>query len=126
MSIKTVLPPAGLRSCDVLYRWPAGKRLTGVLRELCATYYFISAEHKAQFEKEPGNYAPLFGGYCAFAVSRGATAPISVDAFQILHGQLVLQKNKDILKRWQKDSESNFQKAEANWPRIVQKNAEKK
>ncbi len=91
-----------------------------------AIYYFASAEHKAQFEKEPGKYAPLFGGYCAFAVSRGATAPISVDAFQILHGQLVLQKNKDILKRWQEDSESNFQKAEANWPRIVQKNAEKK
>jgi YHS domain-containing protein len=43
-----------------------------------ATYYFASVEHKAQFEKEPGKYAPLFGGYCAFAVSRGATAPISV------------------------------------------------
>jgi YHS domain-containing protein len=91
-----------------------------------ATYYFASAEHKAQFEKEPGKYAPLFGGYCAFAVSRGATAPISVDAFQIIHGQLVLQKNKDILKRWQEDSEGNFQKAEANWPQIVQKNAEKR
>jgi YHS domain-containing protein len=91
-----------------------------------ATYYFASAEHKAQFEKEPGKYAPLFGGYCAFAVSRGATAPISVDAFEIIHGQLVLQKNKDILKRWQEDSEGNFQKAEVNWPQIVQKNAEKK
>jgi YHS domain-containing protein len=90
-----------------------------------ATYYFASAEHKAQFEKEPGKYAPRFGGYCAFAVSRGATAPISIDAFQIIHGQLVLQKDKDILKRWEEDSEGNFQRAEANWPQIVQKNVDK-
>ena len=86
-----------------------------------AIYYFASAEHKAKFEKEPGKYAPRFGGFCAFAVSRGATAPINVDAFQIIHGQLVLQKNQDILKRWQEDSEGNFQKAEANWPKIVQR-----
>jgi hypothetical protein len=50
----------------------------------------------------------------------------SADAFQIIHGQLVLQKNKDILKRWQEGSEGNFQKADANWPQIVQRNAEKK
>jgi YHS domain-containing protein len=91
-----------------------------------ATYYFASAEHKAQFEKDPEKYAPLFGGYCAFAVSRGATAPSSVDAFQIINGHLVLQKNKDILKRWEEDPKGNFEKAEANWRQIVQKNADKK
>jgi YHS domain-containing protein len=91
-----------------------------------ATYYFVSAEHKAQFEREPQKYAPSFGGFCAFAVSRGTTAPTSVDAFQIIHGQLVLQKNKDTLKRWQEDPNGNFEKAEANWREIVQKNADKK
>lgn len=91
-----------------------------------ATYYFASAEHKAQFEKEPGKYAPRFGGYCAFAVSRGDTASISVDAFQIIHGQLVLQHSKNVLERWQEDPEGNFQKATANWSAIVKKNAEKK
>ncbi len=90
------------------------------------TYYFASAEHKAQFEKEPGKYAPSFGGYCAFAVSRGDIAPINVDAFQIIHGHLVLQHSKNVLERWQEDSEGNFQKARANWPEIVKKNAEKK
>jgi YHS domain-containing protein len=91
-----------------------------------ATYYFASAEHKAQFEKEPGKYAPSFGGFCAFAVSRGATAPTSVDAFQIINGHLVLQNNKDVLKRWQEDPNGNFAKAEANWREIVQQNADKK
>src|SRR6266436_8856729 len=91
-----------------------------------AIYYFASAEHKAQFEKEPGKYAPSFGGFCAFAVSRGTTAPTSVDAFQIINGHLVLQNNKDVLKRWQEDPKGNFEKAEANWREIVQKNADKK
>jgi YHS domain-containing protein len=91
-----------------------------------ATYYFASAEHKAQFEREPGKYAPSFGGFCAFAVSRGTTAPTSVDAFQIINGHLVLQNNKDILKRWQEDPKGNFQKAEANWRQIGQQNDDKK
>ena len=91
-----------------------------------ATYYFVSAEHKAQFKREPGKYAPSFGGFCAFAVSRGTTAPTSVDAFQIFNGHLVLQNNKDILKRWQEDPKGNFEKAEANWREIEQKNADKK
>jgi YHS domain-containing protein len=91
-----------------------------------ATYYFASAEHKTQFEKEPGKYAPRFGGFCAFGVSHGAIAPSSVDAFQIIDGQLVLQNNRDILKRWQEDSKGNLKKAEANWQNLVQKNAEKK
>ncbi len=80
-----------------------------------ATYYFVSAEHKAHFEREPGKYAPSFGGFCAFAVSRGTTAPTSVDAFQ-----------KDVLKRWQEDPKGNFEKAEENWRQIVQQNADKK
>jgi YHS domain-containing protein len=91
-----------------------------------ATYYFASAEHKAQFEREPGKYAPSFGGFCAFAVSRGTTAPTSVDAFQIINGHLVLQNNKDVLKRWQEDPKGNFEKAEANWRQIGQQNADKK
>jgi YHS domain-containing protein len=91
-----------------------------------ATYYFASAEHKAQFEKEPGKYAPSFGGFCVFAVSRGTTAATNVAAFQIINGHLVLQNNKDVLKRWLEDPKGNFEKAEANWRQIVQQNGEKK
>jgi len=100
-------------------------------QELAARYHgttcdFASAEDKAQFEREPGKYSACFGGFCAFAVSRGTTAPTSVDAFQIIDRHLVLQKNKDILKRCQEDPKGNFEKAEANWRQIVQKNADKR
>jgi YHS domain-containing protein len=119
-----------LQSYDPVAYFTDGQPVKGT-QELAASYrgaiyYFASAEHKAQFEKEPENYAPRFGGFCAFAVSRGATGPINVDAFQIIHGQLVLQKNKDILKRWREDSEGKFQKAGQIGPQIVQKKADKK
>jgi len=69
---------------------------------------------------------PPLAAFVLFAVSRGTTAPTSVDAFQIINGHLVLQNNKDILKRWQEDPKGNFEKAEANWREIVQQNADKK
>ena len=38
-----------------------------------ATWAFSSAENKALFDADPAKYAPKYGGYCAYAVSKGAT-----------------------------------------------------
>ena len=38
---------------------------------------FSSAAHLAAFKANPEKYAPQFGGYCAYAVSRGYTAKSS-------------------------------------------------
>jgi len=86
-----------------------------------ATYYFASAEHKAAFDKEPAKYEPQFGGFCAYAVSQGHTAPISPDAFQIVSGRLLLQYDLGIREKFNKDTAGNLSKADANWPGIVEK-----
>jgi YHS domain-containing protein len=85
------------------------------------TYYFASAEHKAAFDKEPAKYEPQFGGFCAYAVSQGHTAPISPDAFQIVSGRLLLQYDLGIREKFNKDTAGNLSKADANWPGIVEK-----
>lgn len=54
-------------------------------------YYFASAENKAAFDADAAKYQPQFGGFCAWAVSRGYTAPIDPNAFQIVNGRLLLQ-----------------------------------
>ena len=36
-----------------------------------ATWLFASAAHRDAFKAEPERYAPQFGGYCAYAVSKG-------------------------------------------------------
>jgi YHS domain-containing protein len=84
-----------------------------------ATYYFASAEHKAAFEKDSAKYEPQFGGYCAYGVSKGKTVPIEVDAFQIVDGRLLLQYDKGIRDKFNKDTASNLKLADSNWPGLV-------
>jgi YHS domain-containing protein len=86
-----------------------------------ARYQFASAEHKAAFDKEPAKYAPQFGGYCAYAVSKKTTAKIEPDAFQIVDGRLLLQYDKGIRDKFSKDTKGNLAKADANWPGLVEK-----
>ncbi|MBI2682706.1 MAG: hypothetical protein HYX26_05730 [Acidobacteriales bacterium] len=84
-----------------------------------ATYQFASAEHRDLFNKDPKKYEPQFGGYCAYAVSKGKTAPVEIDAFAIVDGRLLMQYDKDIRDTFAKDSKGNLVKADHNWPGIV-------
>jgi YHS domain-containing protein len=46
-----------------------------------AIYFFSSQDHLALFKNNPDKYRPQFGGWCAYAVSLGRTAPIDVNTF---------------------------------------------
>ncbi len=84
-------------------------------------YYFASAENKAAFDTNPAKYEPQFGGFCAWAVSRGYTAPVDPNAFQIVNGRLLLQYSLKVRKDFSADTEGNLRKADANWPSIIEK-----
>ena len=86
-----------------------------------ATYYFSSAENKAAFDKQPAKYEPQFGGYCAYGVAKGDLVKIEVDAFQIVGGRLLLQYNKSIRDKFNKDPGGHLKAADANWPTVSQK-----
>ena len=40
-----------------------------------ATWHFASADNMAAFQADPEKYGAKFGGYCAFAASKGYLAP---------------------------------------------------
>ncbi|MEP6669033.1 MAG: YHS domain-containing (seleno)protein [Chthoniobacter sp.] len=84
-----------------------------------ANYYFASAEHKSAFDKEPAKYAPQFGGYCAFGASKNKLVSIEVDAFQVVNGRLLLQYDKGIRDKFNKDTAGNLKLADTNWPGLV-------
>jgi YHS domain-containing protein len=86
-----------------------------------ALYYFASKEHRDGFKADPTKYEPVFGGYCAYGVSRNKLVEIDVDAFQIVDGQLLLQYSKGVRDDFNKDTKGNLSKAEANWPALVEK-----
>jgi YHS domain-containing protein len=86
-----------------------------------ATYYFASAENKALFDKEPAKYEPAFGGYCAYGVSRNKLVEIDPEASQVVDGRLLLQYSKSVRDNFNKDTQGNLAKANANWPGLVEK-----
>ena len=45
-----------------------------------ATFLFANAENRDLFAADPEQYAPRYGGYCAYAVSEGHTANIDQEA----------------------------------------------
>ncbi|MEJ6709252.1 MAG: YHS domain-containing (seleno)protein [Amylibacter sp.] len=84
-----------------------------------STWLFSTAENKAKFEANPEAYASQYGGYCAFAMARGAVAPTVPEAWRIVDGNLYLNFSKAIQKRWQQDIPGEITKANANWPRSL-------
>jgi YHS domain-containing protein len=83
-----------------------------------ATWRFASAADRDQFAADPEKYAPQYGGYCAYAVSQGATADIDPDAWHIEDGKLYLNLNKKVQSIWLKDIPGYITKANANWPKV--------
>ena len=86
-----------------------------------ALYFFASKENKDLFRKEPAKYEPVFGGYCAYGVSRNKLVEIDVNAFQIVDGRLILQYSKGVRDNFNQDTQGNLKKAETNWPALVEK-----
>jgi len=85
------------------------------------TYYFATPEHKEAFDTNPAKYEPQFGGFCAYGLSRGSLVEIDPSAFQIVNGRLLLQYSNGIMEKFNKDAVTNLQKADQNWPVLVEK-----
>ncbi len=82
-------------------------------------YRFASAEHLAAFRANPARYLPRYGGYCAWAVSQGYTASGDPQQWRIVDGQLYLNYNAEIQRRWEGDIPGHIRSADMNWPRVL-------
>lgn len=86
-----------------------------------AVWRFSSARNLALFRAAPGKYAPRYGGYCAYAVSRGYTASIDPDAWRIVKGKLYLNYSPGVQRFWEADIPRNVRRADQNWPGLLGK-----
>ena len=81
-----------------------------------ATWQFSSAANRDQFAQSPESYAPQFGGFCSFAVSKGVTADISTSAWHISDGALYLFADKNVKTDWVAAiDEGSMQASEDSW-----------
>jgi hypothetical protein len=52
-------------------------------------------------------------------VSRGTTADIDPNAWEIVNNKLYLNLNKDIQRTWAQDKSNHIKKADTNWPQLI-------
>jgi len=83
-----------------------------------AIWLFSSSANRDLFAANPKKYAPEYGGYCAYAASKGSLAPIDPYAWTIHNDRLYLNYSKQVRSIWQEDIPGNIKKADANWPKL--------
>lgn len=83
-----------------------------------AKWLFSSAENLEKFRASPEQYAPQFGGYCSFAVSKGYTANGDPNAWKIVDGKLYLNYSPKVKEMWESDQESRIKEGENNWKKF--------
>ena len=79
-------------------------------------WLFTSAQHRDLFAKNPEQYAPQYGGYCAYGVSEGHTVDIDPAAWKIIQGKLYLNYDNSVQRRFLKEPEGRIRRADQNWP----------
>lgn len=84
-----------------------------------ATWRFASAANRDTFAAMPQKYAPQYGGYCAWGVSQGYTAPTDPEAWRIVDGKLYLNYSKGVQKQWIKGGIPKLITiGDANWQKL--------
>lgn len=86
-----------------------------------ATYRFASAANRARFVANPVAYAPQYGGYCAWAVSQGYTAPGRPQHWRVVDNKLYFNYNGEIQSRWERNIPGFISSANTNWPTVLKK-----
>jgi YHS domain-containing protein len=84
-----------------------------------ATWRFSSQENLEMFRESPDDYAPQYGGYCAWAVSQGYTASGNPKNWTVVDNKLYLNYDDKIQDRWESDIPGFIARADENWPGVL-------
>lgn len=103
----------------------SGKPLDGDDRYIAehkgALWAFSSQANLDLFKTNPNAFTPQYGGYCAWAAANGKLAKGAPEYWHIRDGKLYLNYNKRIQQQWDKDIPGFIEKADRNWPDLLEK-----
>lgn len=85
---------------------------------LGATWYFKNAQNMHLFSVRPSDYAPQYGGFCAYAMASGQRADIDPAAWSLQDNKLYLNYNQQVMNLWRQDTETHIQNADRHWKGI--------
>ncbi|WP_270727982.1 YHS domain-containing (seleno)protein [Shimia sp. Alg240-R146] len=115
--------PTAINGYDPVAYFTEGKPVEGsganVVEWNGANWHFATARNAAKFLENPEAFAPVFGGYCAYAASKGSLAPTVPEAWTIHENKLYLNFSLRAQELWREDIPGNIEKGLANWPGIL-------
>jgi len=85
-----------------------------------AKWLFISEKHKKMFIESPENYAPQYGGWCAYGMSghgeKGYGAQSRPqDSWSIIDNKLYFNWSPKVVKWWLEDKEQHISNGDKYW-----------
>ncbi len=83
------------------------------------TFRFASAEHKALFDKNPTQYIPQYGGFCANGIAYGIPWGGDADTWRIDGGKLYIFGGHGSKQAFEMDRVLNTQRADKYWAEEV-------
>lgn len=84
-----------------------------------ADWRFSSQENLDKFKANPEQYAPQYGGYCAWAVAHGNTVKSDPLQYHIEDGKLYLNYNKKIKDQWLPRRAELIPVADKEFPQLI-------
>ena len=115
--------PSGLaiRGADTVAYFTEKKYVPGSDRFITewngAVWQFSSQENLDKFIASPEEYAPQYGGYCAYGVSQNYLVKIEPENWTIVDGKLYLNSDQGAAVEIE-ELPGQIDKAESNWPKI--------
>tara|TARA_R110002020_G_scaffold372662_6_gene584101 strand:- start:186 stop:635 length:450 start_codon:yes stop_codon:yes gene_type:complete len=85
-----------------------------------ARWYFQTEANRDLFVSNPKAFEPQFGGYCAWAISKGKLARGSPSHWYVEDGKLYLNFSDRIRDRWLADKNDFISIANSRWPEILE------
>lgn len=108
-----------IRGYDPVAYFTQGKAVKGsksiTLTHGTGTYHFASDENLDLFKQDPDRYAPQYGGFCAYAMSKGFDVSSDPNAWTIKDDKLYLNYSLGVRKTWLKKPTEYIEKADKNW-----------
>ena len=80
-----------------------------------------SDENERTFTLEPARYEPGYGGWCAYAMSKGATVQMDPDAFLVQGGRLLLFETKSSSDEWSASPDALEKAADTSWAKLLER-----
>jgi YHS domain-containing protein len=112
-----------IRGYDTVAYFTQAKAVAGndafVTEWMGAKWKFASQQHLDLFKASPAQYAPQYGGYCAYGVSQGYLVKVDPEAWSVIDGKLYLNYDAKVQATWTKDAARYIKLADGKFPALL-------